>query len=65
MKDRETIVLSFPGASIAFTEKVWAPFVSSAARVVYGELQAVNGLESIPTDEGRAGLVGGKGEGRG
>ncbi len=29
VKDRETIWLSFPGASIALTEKVWAPSESS------------------------------------
>jgi hypothetical protein len=28
VKERETITLSLPGASIAFTEKVWAPFAS-------------------------------------
>ena len=33
VKDRETIWLSFPGASIAFTEKLWAPFVSAEDRV--------------------------------
>ena len=33
VNDRETIALSLPGASIALTEKVWAPFASGAARV--------------------------------
>ena len=33
VKDRETITLSFPGASIAITEKVWAPFGSGVTRV--------------------------------
>ena len=45
VKDRDTITLSFPGASIAFTEKAWAPFVSGAARLL-GDEQAVNGAAS-------------------
>src|SRR6185295_18775938 len=43
VKERETTWLSLPGASIAFTEKVWAPLVSDR---VYGEEQVANGLES-------------------
>ena len=39
----ETTWLSLPGASIAFTEKLWAPLVSDR---VYGEEQVANGLES-------------------
>ena len=55
VNDRETIRLSFPGASIAFTEKVWAPFVSGAARVLARAGRERGGV--VATDEGRAGLV--------
>ena len=40
VKDRDTIALSFPGASIALTEKMWAPSGSGEARV-NGDEQAV------------------------
>jgi hypothetical protein len=40
VKDRETIALSFPGASIALTEKLWLPSGSGEPRV-YGDEQLV------------------------
>jgi len=45
VKERVTIALSLPGASIALTDKVWSPFVSGIVRV-WGEEQAANGAES-------------------
>ena len=45
VKERETIWLTFPGASIALTENVWAPFASGVPRV-NGEEQDANGAES-------------------
>ena len=33
VKDRDTTALAFPGASIALTENVWAPFGSGETRV--------------------------------
>ena len=44
VKDRQTIWLSFPGASIALTKKVWGP--SESCGIVYGELQALKGSAS-------------------
>ena len=40
VKDRDTIALSFPGASIALTEKLWLPSGSGKLRV-YGDEQVV------------------------
>ena len=43
VKDRDTTALSFPGASIALTEKVWEPSGSGAPRV-NGDAHAVKEL---------------------
>ena len=40
VNDRDTTALSFPGASIALTEKTWAPSASGKPRV-NGDEQAV------------------------
>ena len=45
VKDRDTTALSFPGASIALTEKAWEPSGSGAPRV-NGDAQAANGAAS-------------------
>ncbi len=45
VKDRDRIWLSFPGASIALTYKVWAPSASGMPRV-NGVEQAANGAAS-------------------
>ena len=44
VKERETTGLSLPGASIALTEKVWAPSASGAR--VSGGLQGLKGPAS-------------------
>ena len=45
VNDRDTAALSFPGASIALTKKVWALFASGEPRV-NGEEHAKNGWAS-------------------
>jgi hypothetical protein len=42
VKERDTTTLSFPGASIALTAKVWMPSESDAS--VFGEVQLLKGL---------------------
>ena len=55
VNERDTTWLSFPGASIALTKKVWRP--SERWGSVYGEPQRLKGLRVEPALEGRAGLV--------